>query len=115
MDNANDPKEFPAYFAKTNSRVLTVGSTDQNPIASSNISSFSNYGPSVVEISAPGSGDQGILSTVALGLKDSQGNPIEYYPLSGTSMATPQVSAAAALAWGYVAERLGPSNVKADE
>jgi len=114
MDSTSEPREYPAYFAKTNSKVIAVGSTDQNPIATTNLSSFSNYGPSVVEISAPGSGGEGIWSTAALGLKNGQ-TPIEYYPLSGTSMATPQVSGAAALAWGYVAERVGSENVKADE
>lgn len=61
--------------------VVSVGSSDQSDLKSS----FSNYGASSVRIFAPGSS---ILSTYP-------GN--QYKTLSGTSMATPQISGALAL------------------
>lgn len=64
--------------------IIAVASTDLND----NLSSFSNYGATTVDIAAPGSD---ILSTLP-------GN--SYGLLSGTSMATPHVSGVAGLAWG---------------
>ncbi len=70
---------YPASYDVPN--VVAVASTDHND----NISSFSNYGATTVELGAPGSS---ILSTII-------GN--SYALFSGTSMATPHVSGAAAL------------------
>lgn len=79
-NEANNIDSKPSYPASY-SGVISVASSD----ASDKLSSFSNYGQSVT-IAAPGSN---ILSSVI-------GNSWAY--LSGTSMATPQVSGAFALA-----------------
>ncbi len=71
--------DYPARYAE----VIAVGSLDSNLA----ISSFSDRGPEV-EVTAPG---RGIWST------DSDSNS-DYASLSGTSMATPHVSGAIALA-----------------
>ena len=73
-------------------KVIVVSSTDQNDA----LSSFSSQGPQV-DVSAPGSS---ILSAY-------NSNDASYSTLSGTSMATPHVTGAAALiktlnpTWGY--------------
>ena len=76
--NNDSTATYPANY----SGVLAVASTDQFD----RLSSFSNFGTRLVEIAAPGSN---ILSTVTRG---------SWAELSGTSMATPQVAGAMALA-----------------
>ncbi|MCC7272314.1 MAG: S8 family serine peptidase [Alphaproteobacteria bacterium] len=71
---------YPASYAPAN--LISVASTD----AFDALSSFSNYGDVTVDLAAPGSS---ILSTYKGG----------YAFLSGTSMATPHVTGAAALVW----------------
>jgi subtilisin family serine protease len=77
LDNDAEPN-YPANYPN----VLSVGSSD----SADRKSSFSNFGATTVHVFAPGSA---ILSTYPNG---------QYRTLSGTSMATPQVSGALALA-----------------
>ena len=85
------PAEYP------NANVLTVASITSTGA----ISSFSNFGATTIDIGAPGSA---IWSTVP---KSSKGQiTSSYASYSGTSMATPHVSGAAAL---YAAYHAGAS------
>lgn len=85
VDNDVSP-HYPAAY--TNDSILTVASITSTGM----LSSFSNYGAVSVDIGAPGSG---IMSTVPT----RSGNTIVsgYASYSGTSMATPHVTGAAAL------------------
>ena len=89
----NDRKDVSGAVPASLNNVITVASIDEN-MAPSN---FSNFG-SAVDVAAPG---RNINSTLPY---DNNIDPIEheydnhyYAPLSGTSMATPFVSAAAAM------------------
>lgn len=81
-DNDVEP-HFPSNYEVDN--IISVASTT----VEGDLSSFSCYGASTVDVAAPGSY---IFSTVP----NSQ-----YKTLSGTSMATPHVSGLAALIWMY--------------
>ena len=81
---------YPAGYSNAN--VIAVASIT----SAGAISSFSNFGATTIDIGAPGSG---IWSTVP---KSSKGRVISgYASYSGTSMATPHVSGAAALYAAY--------------
>jgi subtilisin family serine protease len=76
---------YPASYANAN--VIAVASIT----SSGAMSSFSNYGSTTIDIGAPGSS---VLSTLP-----GSGGTSTYGTYSGTSMATPHVSGAAALYW----------------
>lgn len=82
-DNNDVTPHYPSSYANTN--IISVASITSSGAKSS----FSNYGKSSVDIGAPGSG---IISTVP-----SKSGASAYASYSGTSMATPHVTGAAAL------------------
>jgi subtilisin family serine protease len=88
-NNGSNNDATPSYPASyTNSNIIAVASIASN----GTISSFSNYGATSVDLGAPGSS---IWSTVP---KSSKGKVVSgYASYSGTSMATPHVTGAAAL------------------
>ncbi len=85
-ESANDDTtpDYPASLSLGLNNVVTVAATD----SSDQLASFSNYGPKSVALAAPG---VNIYSTLPNG---------QYGAMSGTSQATPQVTAALALVWG---------------
>jgi subtilisin family serine protease len=85
-DNDGDWKHYPAAYDSPN--IITVAATD----CWDGVPIWSNYGLTSVDLGAPG---DDILSTVLNG---------EYDTYSGTSMATPHVAGAAALAWSLKPE-----------
>src|SRR5437762_6746291 len=89
-NNGDTNRFYPAAL----DNVISVGAFDEDHLRAS----FSTYG-SWVDISAPGSN---IISTYPTAMCDASGAPGDtgcYQWLSGTSMATPHVSGAAALVW----------------
>ena len=83
---ASDIDATPYYPASYNlPSMIVVAATDSKDA----IASYSNFGANTVDLAAPGSS---VLSTYP---------NAAYATMSGTSMATPHVSGAAALAWAY--------------
>jgi subtilisin family serine protease len=87
---------YPAGY--TSPSILAVAASDQND----NRAGFSNFGSTSIDIAAPGSG---ILSTYTPANNS-------YASLSGTSMATPHVTGAAALLASFY-PNLSPASLKA--
>ncbi|PRW32580.1 Cycloeucalenol cycloisomerase isoform B [Chlorella sorokiniana] len=81
--NANSVPYYPASYSTSYDNVISVAAS----LPDDTLTSFSNYGSPIVQIAAPGSN---IWSTSMSG---------GYETMSGTSMATPMVSGAAALLW----------------
>lgn len=85
----DDNDQVPTYPASYNiENVVSVAAVNR----ASELTAFSNYGARTVHVAAPG---EGILSTA---------NGGSYQNMSGTSMATPIVSAIAALTWAQKPE-----------
>lgn len=91
----------PAGYGTSKVGLISVGSVDSH---SGELSIFSNYSPTMIEIAAPGSHDtKHILSTY----KNER-----YFGLSGTSMAAPQVTGVLAQLISYFKGRQIPYNLE---
>lgn len=84
---------YPATYDCNN--IISVLSTDRFD----NMSSFSNYGATTVDIAAPGSEILNTFPTYQTAAMANMGLSTYYATISGTSMATPHVSGACALVW----------------
>lgn len=90
--NDGGPVNYPAAYPG----VLAVGSVDKNGVHAS----YSSYGPELAMVAPGGTSDSGVLSTLPTYdcyLSLYARKPKNYGTQAGTSMATPQVTAAAAL------------------
>ena len=85
--NTDSQVHYPSGFSNLYPTVVSVAATDTQ----SSIASLSNYGQKTVQLGAPGITIQGLALNGA------------YTTESGTSFAAPQVTATAALLYGYLA------------
>jgi len=93
---ASNNDATPAYPATYDcNNIISVLSTDRYD----QISYFSNYGLTTVDIAAPGSEILNTFPTYQTAAMTSYGFSTDYAIISGTSMATPHVSGACALIW----------------
>ena len=94
--NASENNDaYPQYPCNYNSaNIICVASSDQND----NLSDFSNYGPTTVDIMAPG---ENILSVFQGKFKDGSSSRDNYGFVSGTSLAAPMVSGITALLYAH--------------
>jgi hypothetical protein len=87
----------PAGYAPVHRGLISVGAIDALSLQRT---TFSNYSPNYVELAAPGdSGGAGLLSTFP---------GSSYRKVAGTSMSSPQVTGAAALAIGFLKTHARP-------
>ena len=88
--------EFPCYPASYDCQniISILATTDNDGIAD-----FSNYGPNSVDLGAPGVDILSTFPTYETDAMDDYGYSTYYETISGTSMATPHVAGACALAW----------------
>jgi len=107
VEISRDPRSLrfvmPAAFAREMPGMISVGSTD---VSTGHLSSFSNFGLFLVEISAPGAlrsngVPRGLISTLTAN---------RFGELAGTSMSAPLVSGAAALLQAWLRARGEPSS-----
>jgi len=95
-DYGNNNDTYPVYPASYDcENIIAVLSTDQYD----NMSDFSNYGPSSVDLGAPGEDILSTFPTYETDAMDYYGFSTDYETISGTSMATPHVAGACALVW----------------
>ncbi|MCQ6269131.1 S8 family serine peptidase [Pseudarthrobacter sp. R1] len=87
----NQTKIYPAAYTN----VIAVGATDNNDAKAS----FSTYGPSWVDIAAPGVAVFSTFPNQDFALREPNKRSLSYDIGNGTSMAAPIVAAVAALAW----------------
>ncbi|MHC4620975.1 MAG: S8 family serine peptidase, partial [Planctomycetota bacterium] len=84
---------YPSCYDCNN--IIAVMSTDHNDEKSS----FSNYGPTSVDLGAPGTDILSTFPTYVTSAMQSAGFSTYYETISGTSMAAPHLAGACALAW----------------
>lgn len=89
--------QYPGAYSFEIPGLMNVGSIDSNTALKS---SFSNYSPMYVDIAAPG-GDENTIGIASLGTVSTA----SYERKRGTSMSTPHVAGAAALAIGLIRSR----------
>jgi thermitase len=90
-NGGNQTKIYPAAYTN----VIAVGATDNNDAKAS----FSTYGPSWVDIAAPGVAVYSTFPNQSFALAGPNHRALSYDIGNGTSMSSPIVAAVAALVW----------------